>query len=406
MESTRALKPAARVQRAVAVRSDHAGFHRAVLQATAGGALGALGAHFVAAAMGASLTESPIFFTVAVATGALAMVAAQGRRWWRILTGGALGAGGGALFTLAMPWPAFAAALLGSSAVPVLAPKAHWRSKLATGVLASLTAAAGLFVGQVFLGWDPLGGWLPGPLTSGAAGAATGLFFGLAAAPRHLAPPRDPIEQALRAALAHRDGEIHAILERTLRIHQALQAELHQRDNDPSVRTLGEQSGQAVMRILEIAGQCRRVDDDLAATPIYQLDERIVELDQKVATARDPAAQQTYRDAVSSLRAQKDAVDRISLGRERIVARLHANVAILEKLRFSLIHLRNAQTERIGGEASPVVEALEELGRELDATATAVGEVFSGTDQLALPADAEANDTRYAYVRNPVSDDR
>jgi hypothetical protein len=59
-----------------------------------------------------------------------------------------------------------------------------------------------------------------------------------------------------------------------------------------------------------------------------------------------------------------------------VIARLHANVALLEKVRFSLLHLRSADTERVGGEASPLLDALEELSREIDATSTAVGEVF------------------------------
>ena len=378
----RALKPAQRVQRALTVRGNHESFHRTVGRATLGGAAGALLASIIATVTGGSLLASPILFTMAVATGALASVAAKGRRWLRVLTGGALGAGGGALFTLAMPWPAFAAALLGASTVPVLAPRTPWRGKLVTGLVASVLAAAGLFVGQVLLGWDLLSSWLPGPLAAGAAGAATGLFFGLASAPKHLAPPLDPVEQAFRSASIPKDVEIHNILERALKSYLSLQSELAQREDEPAVRALGSRSRQAVLRVLEIAEQCRQVDLDLASTSMFQLDDRIADLDRKMASARDAAAQQTYREAMQSLTAQKEAIDRISRGRERIVARLHANVAILEKLCLSLIHLRNAQAERIGGESSPLVEALEELGREMDATASAVGEVFGGPMEL------------------------
>ncbi len=376
----RALKPANRVQRALVVRGDHEAFHRTVARATAGGAAGALIASLAATFVGGSLVATPIFFTMAVATGALATVAARGKRWLRALGGGVFGAGGGALFALAMPWPAFAAALLGASTVPVLAPRSPWRGRLATGLVASVLAAAGLFVGQVLLGWDFLTTWLPAPLAAASAGAATGLFFGLASAPRHLAPPLDPVERAFKAASIPKDVEVYSILERALRSYQALQQELAQREDEAAVRSLGARSSQAVLRILDIAQQCQQVDRDLASMSAFQLDARIADLDRKMASARDPSAQATYRDAMDSLRAQKEAFDRISLGRERIVARLHKNVAILEKLQLSLIHLRNSQAERISGEASPVIETLEELGRELDATATAVGEVFGGPD--------------------------
>ncbi|MEL7370476.1 MAG: hypothetical protein AAFN74_16270 [Myxococcota bacterium] len=358
-------------------------------RATLGGAGGALTAHLGAFIAGTSLTADPVLFTVAVAAGALAMIASRGGRWLQTLAGCALGAVGGALLLLAMPWPALAAALLGLSAVPVLAPRATRSTQARTAILATLFAATGLFVGHVLLGWNPLDGWLPGPFMSAAAGGAAGLFFGLASAPKHLAPARDPVERALHSALSVKDGEIQTILQRALQIYRALQAELVQREDDAMARKLIERSGEAIMRILHIADQCRRVDADLASTPQAQLDDRISELEDKIARVRDPAAQQTYHDALCSLHEQKDAIDRIGLGRERIVARLHANVAILEKLRFSLIHLRNAQAERTGGEASPIVEALDELGRELDATASAVGEVFGG-HALATAPDALA----------------
>jgi hypothetical protein len=61
-----------------------------------------------------------------------------------------------------------------------------------------------------------------------------------------------------------------------------------------------------------------------------------------------------------------------------VVARLHANVALLEKVRFSLVHAKSADAERFGGEASPLAETIEELSRELDLTSSAVGEVYGG----------------------------
>ncbi|MEM7677915.1 MAG: hypothetical protein AAF449_18105 [Myxococcota bacterium] len=374
-----------RAQRQLAARKDHEAFHHTVARATLGGTGGALTAHLGAVMAGTSLIEAPILFTVAVAAGALSMVAARDGRWLQALAGCGLGIVGVVLLLLAMPWPALGAALLGLSAVPVLAPRASRSTQARTAVLATIFATTGLFVGHVLLGWNPFEGWLPSPFMSAAAGGAAGLFFGLASAPKHLAPARDPVERALLTALSVKDGEIQTILQRALQIYRALQAELAARDDDPMASRLTERSGEAIMRILHIADQCRRVDADLASTPPAQLDDRIGELELKIDSVRDPAAQQTYRDALASLHEQKEAIDRIGLGRERIVARLHANVAILEKLRFSLIHLRNAQAERTGGEASPVVEALDELGRELDATASAVGEVFGGQALAALP---------------------
>lgn len=363
---------------------DHAQFQRSVGLAALGAAGGTLLAYGAAWAASVALWESPLL-PMGVMAGALAAVSARPKKWWRAALGGLAGVVGAALYTATEGvWPPFAAALLGLAAAPVLAEGQPLGRKALTAGLAGVAGAAGLFVAQVMLGWDIFEGLVPSLLGSAAAGAAAGLFVGLAGAPKHLGRPLDPVEAQYQPALAVRDGEIHEILQRTIGLHRALKADLTARADDPGVVRVRGREEELVIRILHIAAECRRVQHDLEATPDQEIRARITDLSQRAASAGDPGARSTYQSAVASLEAQLEALTRIDNGRERIVARLHATVALLEKLRFALIHLRSAHAERVGGELSPVTEALEALADEIDATSSAVGEVF-GAD-VALPA--------------------
>jgi hypothetical protein len=259
------------------------------------------------------------------------------------------------------------------------------KRKAVTAALTGALGFAGLYVGKVLLALPILGAMVPEPLGAAIAGAAAGLFFGLGAAPKHLARPMDPVEQKYLEALTVKDGELFEILHRALTIQHAVKQDLEKRVDDETVKLLGNRITELMLRILHIAQQCRTIESDLSAAPAYELEERIAQLSQKAEAATDGAARRTYESAIASLDEQRRALQAIGRGRERVIAKLHANVALLEKVRFSLLHLRSADAERVGGESSPVAEALEELGREIDATSTAVSEVWGQTGDLLPP---------------------
>jgi hypothetical protein len=353
--------------------ADHGQFHVTVAKAALGGGAAAfvLG---VAGALGFHIP--PELFAIASTAGVMAGVAARKKNWWRTAIGGVLGATGAGLALATGEWPLFAAALLGASTAPVLARGESWKRMSVTGAVAGAFGSAGLFVAEWMVNRGILQGIVPGPLAMAAAGAAVGLFFGLASAPKHISRPNDPVEGKYLEALQIKDGELYEILARALSIHESVKSDLAQKKDEKTVQKLGERVGELAMRILAIVEQCRRIESDLAAAPAFELEERIGQLRRKADAATDAAARDTYLAAVESLDGQRRAFDAINRGRERVIARLHANVALLEKVRFSLLHMRSADAERIGGEASPLTEALEELSRELDLTSSAVGEVF------------------------------
>jgi hypothetical protein len=339
-----------------------------------------------------------------IAAGALATSAARLKDWReagpgknlaRAIAGGALGFLGGMLnWASSGSYPFFGALLLGMTAAPVLAKGESAGRMAVTGVATGMLTFLGLYVTNVLQSRGILANFLPPPLATALAGSAAGLFIGLGSAPKHVVPAEDPVEAAYRAALGMRDGEIFEILTRAFTIHQAVRGDLGARAVGATELELGRRVSDLSMRILHIAEQCRSIERDLGATPATDLEMRIQTLTRKAESATDPSARATFHSAIKSLDGQRRAVEAIGRGLERVVARLHANVALLEKVRFSLVHARSADAERIGGEASPLAEAIDELSRELDATSAAVGEVFSEHEAIpALPAESPSGIT-------------
>jgi hypothetical protein len=233
-------------------------------------------------------------------------------------------------------------------------------------------------------------------LAAAAAGGAAGLFLGLGAAPRHVALAEDPVEAAYNRTLGSTQGELYEILDRALGIYQAVRADLLREPGTEAVQQIEPKVANMALQILEIAERCQLIERELAAAPSEELEGRIADLRGRMEAASDPGARSTLRSAVESLEGQRTAREAIVRGSERVVARLHANVALLEKVHFSLVHLRSADAERAGSEIRPLKDALEELGRELDVTAQAVGEVYGASDHeipiapRALPARVDA----------------
>lgn len=353
---------------------DEAGFAAVVGRAMLGAGAGGLLAHV---ALGEIIDKGDFAWMVALAmTGALAAIGARSGGIGRALHSAAFGLIGGWLYARSMEWHVLAALFLGLAAAPVLARGESTEKLALTGVVTGLLALGGAYVASILQSTGVLESLLSPPLATAAASGALGLFVGLGSAPRHVTRSGEPVEAAYAGALARAHGEVHEILERSLAIYRMIRGDLSTRAGSKTEVQLGTRVSDLALRILEIAEHCRAIEADLGAAPAQALEDRIASLQKKADATSDPSARATFLATIQSLDSQKTAVEAIGHGLERVVARLHANVALLEKVRFSLVHARSAHAERSGSEASPLTDTIDELSRELDATSTAVGEVY------------------------------
>jgi chromosome segregation ATPase len=126
----------------------------------------------------------------------------------------------------------------------------------------------------------------------------------------------------------------------------------------------------------------RDVDREAARTDPEALQGRLVELNKRLEACTDPVAQTEFARAREALSAQVESLQEISRGRERAIARLTHQVAMLERLRLAALRHRSVDASRMGAELQPVVEELSQAGTDLDIASEALSEA---TTAAALP---------------------
>ena len=315
---------------------DHAQFNRAAgLSALGGGALAAVAPHLLlapAAVVGSALA-------IAFAPG---LVAPARRRRLAAAAACALAAGASLLEPRASWLLPLCGAMLG--VLFAIARRDSARESGAAGPSGAVIAlSAALGAGAVMLATlalSPLATALmaivPGFLATGASGAAFGLWAGLAATPLHVTFGADPVEARLSALRPGLAPDLRALAERAAAARRGAADELPPGARG-DLRGLIDSLALAALDVAERAASLTR-----AASPALEqeLQHRSAVLLASAAKAEDPAARDSYQRAADALEGQLDHFRRVRRARERALARLHEDVANLERARFSLTLLR------------------------------------------------------------------
>jgi hypothetical protein len=360
---------------------DHREFHlqvlRIVLVMAAGAAVSVLaGGGRLAATLAGAVLVPALGFAIAPPTAA---------RRAADLLGALAGAGAGALIGLGAPTAPYltaaalgmAAALLGSrSQVPV-------RRVIVTAA-SGLAFALAAFVGATLGTIEPLCD-LPPLVGQSVAGAAAGLTAALGVVGLHLSVERDAVLEAYAGLKDALEGEVGAIVDQSLIAYRRI---------GPALDGLGpEERGQLrkatsdlVLSILHLARRLVAIDREAHATSAEELSRRVDALDERIARTDDAVAREQYRLARTAVLAQLSYLKDIGAGRERIIARMHHDLAGLERLRLALVNHRSADVQRLSAEVQLILEDLRSLGQEYDLKAEAMGEAQATIDPAADPA--------------------
>lgn len=315
---------------------DHEGFHRAAAAMAIGGAAAGVGAGIAGVGVSGAL--------YAGATGAV-----LGAAW-------ADRAGGRTRFALRV---ALLAAAVGAFAaigghLGVLALAAVVGVALNLGVRGARLVAAGIVGGAVaYLGGFAAGqvmvaeqtAPLPHLLEVALASTAMATVCVAGLLPRHLTWTRAPEIS---------DPEVRALLARGRAVVDDCAGRL-----DADGRALLRDG---VTRLHEMAA--RWSDAGAAADTAEVLEARAQELDRKIDAATDEVARAQYREARAAIDDQLRYVGSIRQSRERVLARLHACVATLEKFRLAATHLESKDAA-----------LLTEVSADLDACGAAIAEI-------------------------------
>jgi hypothetical protein len=304
---------------------EHSHFQRAALAVAAGGAL-----------------AGAVFWPAAAAGSAFALVLLPGSRRRRVAA--ALLCAAAAAFSL---W-ALNGALLGVALAAARADAAQ-ESGAARPSLASAALVAALCAGAAALAAftlpflsAALAGLVPAPVATGVAGASFGLWAALTAAPLHIAVGADPVESRLAALRASLAPELRTLADRAAAARRGAAGELP-KGARADLRGLLDSLALAALDLASRAADLGR-----AAPPSLEEDLKVrtLHLSKSAAQAEDRPAQQSYLRAAEALEGQLEHLRRVRRARERAVARLHEEVANLERARFALTLAHGADRDR------------------------------------------------------------
>lgn len=323
---------------------DHEGFHRAALWMTAGGAVAGL-----AAGLGGAGITGTLY---AGATGAVLGAGIADRKAG--LTRFALRAG-----LLALAVGAFVATRsLANGHLGVLALAAvlgfalnlgvgGWRAIAAVVVGGGITYLGAFAAGELMIAQETAA--LPDTLEAVLASTAMAMVSVAALLPRHLV--------FARALPARLDPEVRALVERGDAVWKQVGGRL-----DPDANLL---LSDGVRRLHDLANRWSRVDRPSESKET--LEARGKELDARIEATSDDVARAGYREARAAVDDQLRFIESIEQSRERVLARLHACVATLEKFRLAAAHLDGKQASRqlltdVTADIEAAGDAMSELG--------------------------------------------
>lgn len=130
-----------------------------------------------------------------------------------------------------------------------------------------------------------------------------------------------------------------------------------------------------VKKIARFGKKWQDIEAQIKTSDRVALEQRLAELTQRHEQASDESVRIEYGRALSALREQLAYLDEIDKGRQRAIARLHHQVATLDRLRLAALRHRSVGASKLGEELRTVVEELNQAGQELDTAAEVLAEI-------------------------------
>jgi hypothetical protein len=218
------------------------------------------------------------------------------------------------------------------------------------------------------------------------SGLVIALFTAIGGIAAHLALKSDPVEARCEELIPTLTGEFQTQAQRALTLYracgQSLQALPREAAREELARTLQRLTREAVELAAEWAGVEVQLQDDTQK----DLAREVADLHKSAAEARDPIARRQLEMAASSLREEIDRLGELKLKRERILAKLKSQVALLERARVALIGMRSGHAQIKAAEMSALARKFNALAGAQADEAKLAHEVATGSELAAQEA--------------------
>lgn len=217
----------------------------------------------------------------------------------------------------------------------------------------------------------------------GISGAVLALFASIGSLATHLALKSDPVEARAEELLSSVSGEFAIQVRKALVSYRGSGVLLASLPREPAreelAQTLQRLMGDATALMAEWAG----VEASVQESAHVDLQREIAELTQSAKVSRDAVARHQLEDAALSLGEELERLGEVRLKRERVMAKVRAQVALLERARVALIGMRSSHATVRAAEMSAVARKLNALALGQADEARLAHEVATGAELAA-----------------------
>ncbi len=249
-------------------------------------------------------------------------------------------------------------------------------------------AVAGLKVAEI-LSLQMTSAHTPMLLNAAVSGTIIALFAGLGSLASHVALNSDPVEARGDEVLPQLDGEFADQLTKALGLYRQSGKQLAALPREPAREELARTVGKLTKDAIELAAEWAGVESQLHEDAHRDLEKEIGELTESARKARDVVAKKQLELAASSLKEELERLGEMKLKRERVLAKLKSQVALLERARVALIGMRSSHATVRAAEMSAVA-------RKLNALATSQADEAKLAHAVATNAEIAALEAQHA----------
>ncbi len=226
-------------------------------------------------------------------------------------------------------------------------------------------------------------------LNAAVSGTIIALFAGLGSLASHVALKADPVEARGDEVLPTLQGEFAEQLTKAMGLYRQCGRQLAELPREPAREELARTVSKLTKDGVDLAGEWAGVEAQLHDDAHRNLEKEIAELTDSANKARDAVAKKQLELAASSLQEELERLGEMKLKRERVLAKLKSQIALLERARVALIGMRSSHATVRAAEMSAVA-------RKLNALATAQADEAKLAHAVATNAEIAAIETRKA----------
>ncbi|MFT3709536.1 MAG: hypothetical protein QM817_18060 [Archangium sp.] len=232
----------------------------------------------------------------------------------------------------------------------------------------------------------------PGLINYAVSGMVVALFAGIGSLASHVALKSDPVEAKIEELIPSLTGEFEQQVSRALNLYRQAGLQLAALPRDPAREELARTLQKLTKDAAELAGEWAGVEAQVQENAHADLQKEIEELTKSAKAARDSVARQQLEAAAASLKEELGRLGEMRLKRERVLARLKSQVALLERARVALIGMRSTHATVRAAEMAAV-------SRKLNALALAQGDEAKLGHEVATAADLNSLETQKADAK-------